>query len=107
VNSSEGVRAAVLNGIGLTIASQWMFAPELASGAIRAVLTEWTLPEVELWMVFPAGRPNLSGNDAPSNSANCGPGQIIQFPLSRFRGYASCQEALAKRRGEAWPAASQ
>jgi DNA-binding transcriptional LysR family regulator len=56
VNSSEGVRAAVLNGIGLTIASQWMFAPELASGAVRAVLTEWTLPEVELWMVFPAGR---------------------------------------------------
>jgi DNA-binding transcriptional LysR family regulator len=56
VSSSEGVRAAVLNGIGLTIASEWMFTPELASGAVRAVLTEWTLPEVELWVVFPAGR---------------------------------------------------
>jgi DNA-binding transcriptional LysR family regulator len=56
VSSTEAVRAAVLNGMGLTIASQWMFAPELASGAVRAVLTEWVLPEVELWVVFPAGR---------------------------------------------------
>lgn len=66
VSSGEGVRAAVLNGLGLTIASQWMFAPELASGAVRGVLTEWTLPEVELWLLFPAGaewrarRPALS-----------------------------------------------
>jgi DNA-binding transcriptional LysR family regulator len=56
VNSSEGVRAAVLHSIGLTIASQWMFAPELASGAVRPILIEWTLPRVELWVVFPAGR---------------------------------------------------
>jgi DNA-binding transcriptional LysR family regulator len=56
VSSSEVVRAAVLSGMGLTIASEWMFSPELASGAVRAVLGEWTLPEVELWVVFPAGR---------------------------------------------------
>src|SRR5262249_20103135 len=56
VSSTEAVRAAVLNGMGLTIASQWMFAPELASGAVRAVLTEWVLPDVELWVVFLAGR---------------------------------------------------
>ena len=31
-------------------------APELASGAIRAVITEWTLPDIELWVVFPMGR---------------------------------------------------
>jgi hypothetical protein len=56
LNASEGVRAAVLGGLGFTIASQWMFAPELASGAVRAVLTEWTLPDIELWVVFPKGR---------------------------------------------------
>jgi DNA-binding transcriptional LysR family regulator len=56
LNASEGVRAAVLGGLGFTIASQWMFAPELASGAVRAVLTEWTLPDIELWVVFPMGR---------------------------------------------------
>jgi DNA-binding transcriptional LysR family regulator len=56
VSSIEGVRAAVLIGMGLTIASPWSFAPELASGAVRAVLVEWILPTVELWVVFPAGR---------------------------------------------------
>ncbi len=56
LNSSEGVRAAVLNGLGLAIVSEWMFGPELASGAVRAVLAEWTWPEIELWVVFPTGR---------------------------------------------------
>ncbi len=56
LNSSEGVRAAVLNGLGLAIVSEWLFGPELACGAIRAVLTDWTLPEIELWLVFPTGR---------------------------------------------------
>jgi DNA-binding transcriptional LysR family regulator len=56
LNSSEGMRVAVLNDLGLAIASEWFFRPELARGAVRAVLTEWTLPEVELWLVFPTGR---------------------------------------------------
>ena len=33
-----------------------MFAPELKSGAVKAVLTEWTLPPIGLWAVFPSGR---------------------------------------------------
>jgi DNA-binding transcriptional LysR family regulator len=56
LNSSEGVRAAVLSGLGLAIVSEWLFGPELACGATRAVLAEWTLPQIELWLVFPAGR---------------------------------------------------
>lgn len=56
VNNAEGVRAAVLAGVGLTIASDWMFAPELASGAVRRVLADWTLPSINLWAVFPTGR---------------------------------------------------
>lgn len=56
VNSAEGIRAAVLADIGLTIASHWMFSPELASGAVQPVLTDWRLPRVPLWAVFPAGR---------------------------------------------------
>jgi DNA-binding transcriptional LysR family regulator len=56
LNSSEGVRAAVLNDLGLATVSQWMFGPELACGAVRAVLAEWTLPEIELWVVLPTGR---------------------------------------------------
>jgi DNA-binding transcriptional LysR family regulator len=38
VSAAEGLRAAVLADQGLAIASQWMFAPELASGAVRAVM---------------------------------------------------------------------
>jgi DNA-binding transcriptional LysR family regulator len=55
-SAAEGIRAAVLGGMGLTIASEWMFAPELASGAVLAVLTEWTLPPSGVWAVFPTGR---------------------------------------------------
>jgi DNA-binding transcriptional LysR family regulator len=56
VSAAEGLRAAVLADMGLTIASNWMFAQELESGAVRRVLTEWSLPPMDLWAVFPSGR---------------------------------------------------
>ncbi len=56
VTAAEGVRAAVLSDIGLAVVSEWMFAPELASGAVKAVLQDWALPSVDLWAVFPSGR---------------------------------------------------
>jgi DNA-binding transcriptional LysR family regulator len=56
VSAAEGVRAAVLADLGLAIASEWMFAPELESGQVRQVLSDWTLPPVDLWAVFPGGR---------------------------------------------------
>jgi DNA-binding transcriptional LysR family regulator len=56
VSAGEGVRAAVLANMGLAIASRWMFAPELADGSVRAVLTEWRLDPIDLWAVYPAGR---------------------------------------------------
>jgi len=56
VSASEGLRAAVLGGMGLAITHQWTFAPELASGEVRIVLDEWTLPTSDLWAVFPTGR---------------------------------------------------
>jgi DNA-binding transcriptional LysR family regulator len=56
VTAAEGVRAGVLSGMGLAIASAWMFSPELASGEVRAVLTDWSLPLIELWAAYPTGR---------------------------------------------------
>jgi DNA-binding transcriptional LysR family regulator len=56
VSAAEGLRAAVMADMGLTIASDWMFAPELASGAVVRVLESWSLPAIDLWAVFPAGR---------------------------------------------------
>jgi len=56
VTAAEGVRAAVLAHAGLTIGTEWMFAPELRSGTVRPVLTDWNLPPVDLWAVSPTGR---------------------------------------------------
>lgn len=56
MSAAEGVRAAVLADLGLTIASEWMFAPDLASGAVVPVLADWALPRLDLWAVFPTGR---------------------------------------------------
>jgi DNA-binding transcriptional LysR family regulator len=55
VTAAEGVREAVFSALGLAIASEWMF-PELKSGAVKAVLRDWTLPSMELWAVFPTRR---------------------------------------------------
>jgi DNA-binding transcriptional LysR family regulator len=56
VSAAEGIRAAVLADMGLAVASDWMFTPELASGAVVRVLPDWTLPAIDLWAVFPSGR---------------------------------------------------
>lgn len=56
VSAAEGVRAAVCAGAGVAIVSEWMFAPELASGAVEQLLSEWSLPTIDLWAVYPSGR---------------------------------------------------
>jgi DNA-binding transcriptional LysR family regulator len=56
LSAAEGVRSAVLAGMGLTIASEWMFSRELVSGAVQAVLMDWTIAPIDLWAVFPTGR---------------------------------------------------
>lgn len=56
VSAAEGVRAAVLADTGIAITSEWMFAPEIKSGAVVTLLDDWVLPPMDLWAVFPAGR---------------------------------------------------
>jgi DNA-binding transcriptional LysR family regulator len=56
VSAAEGVRAAVTADMGIAIASEWMFAPELASGEVEAILTGWELAPIDLWAVYPSGR---------------------------------------------------
>lgn len=56
LSAAEGIRAAVLADMGLTIASDWMFAPELTDGSVRRVLENCTLPDIDLWAIFPTGR---------------------------------------------------
>jgi DNA-binding transcriptional LysR family regulator len=56
VSAAEGVREAVLAGMGYAIASEWMFTAELQSGSVVSVLDDWALPDAELFVVFPTGR---------------------------------------------------
>ncbi|RKP46445.1 LysR family transcriptional regulator [Trinickia fusca] len=56
VSAAEGMRAAVLSHMGLAVASEWMFSPELADGTVQAVLTDWMLPPIDVWAIFPSGR---------------------------------------------------
>jgi DNA-binding transcriptional LysR family regulator len=56
LSAAEGVREAVLAGQGFAIASRWRFAPELKSGEVASVLDEWTIPRMDLWVIYPSGR---------------------------------------------------
>lgn len=54
--SAEGVRAAVIAGLGFAISDGWMFAPELASGEVVPLLKEWRLPSLDLRVIYPSGQ---------------------------------------------------
>jgi DNA-binding transcriptional LysR family regulator len=56
VSAAEGIRTAVLGHMGIAVASEWMFSPEIADGTIQTVLNDWTLPSIDVWAVFPSGR---------------------------------------------------
>src|SRR6266403_1326754 len=56
IYAQKGGRAAVFAGAGIAIASEWMFAPEILDGTVKAVLQNWELPRIDFWAVFPAGR---------------------------------------------------
>jgi DNA-binding transcriptional LysR family regulator len=56
ITAAEGVREAVLAGIGLAVASEWMFTPEITAGKVKRILQDWSLPPINLWAVFPTGR---------------------------------------------------
>lgn len=55
-SAAEGVREAVIAGLGFAISSRWVIQPELADGSVVPVLTDWTLPAADLWALFPTGR---------------------------------------------------
>lgn len=56
VNAAEGLREAVLSGMGLAIASNWMVGAELEKGNLVKVLDDWSMPPLDLWAVHASGR---------------------------------------------------
>ncbi len=55
-NDAEQIRAAVLAGLGLAHAPRWLFADEVACGAVRRVLLEYEPAPLAICAVHPAGR---------------------------------------------------
>lgn len=56
MSAAEGLRAALLAGLGLAMVSEQMVEPELANGTVRAVLNDWDLPGIDVWAIFPSSR---------------------------------------------------
>jgi DNA-binding transcriptional LysR family regulator len=56
ITATEGLRAAINADMGLAIASEWAFTPELKSGAVVSVMDDWMLPTISLSAVYPTGR---------------------------------------------------
>ena len=56
ITATERVRAAVIADMGLVIASEWAFTPELKSGTVVSVMDDWMLPTISLSAVYPTGR---------------------------------------------------
>ena len=55
-NDAEQIRAAVLADLGLAYAPGWLFATEIASGAVRPVLTAFEPAPLAISAVRPGGQ---------------------------------------------------
>jgi DNA-binding transcriptional LysR family regulator len=77
ISAAEGVRAVVLANAGLAIASEWMFAPEIADRTVKVVLQDWELPRIDLWAVFPAGRAATAKARAFTQFVQ----EVMRFPI--------------------------
>jgi LysR family transcriptional regulator, regulator for bpeEF and oprC len=55
-NDADQIRAAVLSDLGLAHTPGWLFAPEIASGAVRLVLRDYEPAPLSISAVHPAGR---------------------------------------------------
>ena len=56
ISATEGLRAAVFSNMGLAVASEWAFSPELHTGEVVSVIDEWMLPSIPLSALYPTGR---------------------------------------------------
>jgi DNA-binding transcriptional LysR family regulator len=62
-NSSEAIRQAVCEGLGISYSTQWIYGDDIRAGRIKPILTRYRLPSLPLNVVFqPARRPSLKVN---------------------------------------------
>ena len=73
-DNGEGVREAVLAGLGFAVLPTWFFGSEVTDGRLRPVLTGWEPPATPITAVYPSRR-----NLAPRTRA------VIDFLVEEFR----------------------
>ena len=73
-DNGEGVREAVLAGLGFAVLPTWFFGSEVTDGRLRPVLTGWEPPPTAITAVYPSRR-----NLAPRTRA------VIDFLVDEFR----------------------
>src|SRR5271156_2236356 len=56
VNTPDGVRSAVLDGIGVAYAPAWLFRDVLADGRVQSLLVQHHGPPVPIHFVYAANR---------------------------------------------------
>jgi len=78
LSSNDGacVLSWALDGHGILMRSEWDIAPYLRSGRLRQILTEWTTPPADIYLVYPT-RANLTAKTRV----------LIDFMLERFEKY--------------------
>ncbi|MCU7942394.1 MAG: LysR family transcriptional regulator [Candidatus Thiodiazotropha sp. (ex Cardiolucina cf. quadrata)] len=77
LSSNDGacVLSWALDGHGILMRSEWEVAPYIRSGCLRAVLTDWSTPPADIYLVYPA-KANLTAKTRA----------LIDFLLVRFAG---------------------
>jgi DNA-binding transcriptional LysR family regulator len=60
ISALEGLRAAVLAGLGVAVASEWILQDELDNGRVVEMLPDWRMPPLDLWVVLPGGARHAS-----------------------------------------------
>lgn len=59
-NSSEAIRQAVVEGLGIAYSPLWIYGDDIRAGRVKPILTRYRLPPLPLNVVFqPARKPSL------------------------------------------------
>ena len=56
VNSSEGVREGMLNGLGIAVLAVWLFTDEIESGRATVLLHDFEPKRIPMYAVYPSRR---------------------------------------------------
>ncbi len=65
-NNADALMPALLAGLGLAVQPEFLVRDELRTGALVAVMGEWSLPEIALHLVLPPGGPRPARVDVVS-----------------------------------------